>query len=98
MEVNRQLHAPAALSPRKGRRYPLDRGLGGPECYKSRPPHPDLITLTNLVKRTNYITPHYAIFSSLLLHPPCQVQIFSSAPCSQPLAATFKRHLWLCFN
>ena len=29
-EVKGQLHAPAALLPRKGPRYPLDRGLDWP--------------------------------------------------------------------
>jgi hypothetical protein len=29
MEVSGQLHAPAALLPGKGPRYPLDRRLGG---------------------------------------------------------------------
>jgi len=27
-----QVHAPAALPPGKGRRYPLDRRMGGPHC------------------------------------------------------------------
>jgi hypothetical protein len=31
MEVNGQLHAPAALPPWKSPRYPLDRRLGGPQ-------------------------------------------------------------------
>jgi hypothetical protein len=29
MEVSGQFHAPAALTPEKGPRYPLDRRLGG---------------------------------------------------------------------
>jgi hypothetical protein len=31
MEMNGQLHAPAALPPGKEHRYPLDRRLGGPQ-------------------------------------------------------------------
>jgi len=33
MEVNGQLHTPAALSPRKEPPYPLHRRLGGPQSW-----------------------------------------------------------------
>jgi hypothetical protein len=36
MEVSDQLHAPAALSPTKESRYPLDRRLGGPQSQSGR--------------------------------------------------------------
>jgi hypothetical protein len=36
LEVSRQLHAPAALPPGKGPRYPLDRRLGGPQSRSGR--------------------------------------------------------------
>jgi hypothetical protein len=36
MEVNGQLHAPAALSPGKMRRHPLGRRLGGPQRRSGR--------------------------------------------------------------
>jgi len=36
MEVSGQLHGPAALSPEKERRYPLDRRLGGPQRRSGR--------------------------------------------------------------
>jgi hypothetical protein len=36
MEVSGQLHAPAALPPRKSPWYPLDRRLGGPQSRPGR--------------------------------------------------------------
>jgi hypothetical protein len=36
MEVSGQLHAPAALPPRKEPQYPLDRKLGGPQSRPGR--------------------------------------------------------------
>jgi hypothetical protein len=36
MEVNDQLHAPAALPPRKEPRYPLARKMGGPQSRSGR--------------------------------------------------------------
>jgi hypothetical protein len=36
MEVNGQLHAPAALPPRKSSWYPLDRRLSGPQSRVGR--------------------------------------------------------------
>jgi hypothetical protein len=36
MEVSGQLHAPAALLPRKGPWYPLDRKLGGSQSRSGR--------------------------------------------------------------
>ena len=33
-----------------------------------------------LVRRTNHETPHYIVSSSLLLHPPCWPQVYSSPP------------------
>jgi hypothetical protein len=36
MEVNGQLHAPAALPPGKEPLYPLDRRLGGPQSHSGR--------------------------------------------------------------
>jgi hypothetical protein len=36
MEVSGQLHAPAALLPRKDPWYPLDRRLGGPQSRSGR--------------------------------------------------------------
>jgi hypothetical protein len=35
-EVSGQLHAPAALLPRKERRYPLYKRLGGPQSRSGR--------------------------------------------------------------
>jgi len=36
------------------------------------------------MKRTSYEAPQYAVFSNLLLLPPSQIQIFSSAPSQEP--------------
>jgi len=36
MEVSGQLHAPAALTPRKSQWYPLDRRLDGPKSRSGR--------------------------------------------------------------
>jgi hypothetical protein len=36
MGMSGQLHAPAALPQRKEPRYPLDRGLGGPQSRSGR--------------------------------------------------------------
>jgi hypothetical protein len=51
-------------------------------CCMSSPSNPRLHHPNNSV-RTTYEAPHYAVFSSLPPHPTLQVQIFSSAPCSQ---------------
>jgi hypothetical protein len=65
MEVSGQLHAPAALPPRKEPGYPLDRRLGGPQSRSGRgvkeknstpppriePPNPDRPTRSQSLYR-----------------------------------------------
>jgi len=70
-----------------------------------------LITLAIFMRRTSYEVPHYVVFSSFPQLTPPEIQIFSSAPCSQtylnhapPLVWETKFHihtkqqvkLWFC--
>jgi hypothetical protein len=61
--------------------------------------HLILLYFINLIifsKDMNYKTPHNVVFSSLLLHPPSWVHIFSSAPYSlkHPQYSLFPLHIF----
>jgi len=56
--------------------------------------HAPFIPQWYLVRCTSYEAPHYAVFSSLPPLPPSEVQMFSSAPCSQTPPICVPSLLW----